>query len=112
MEQTHGYLYLRTHQYYDIEDVYLIGTTNDIEESDKEFTSNEWKRGYFTLIFQIPINKMKLIERLIGMQFHDLNVYKGGGTGFYKKKIITLIEPFLDEIKIKYKNLSNKRLKK
>jgi len=53
---------------------------------------------------------MGIIERLLQYEYRELNVKHDAGTEFYNKKIITLIEPYLITLGIKYKKLSKQEI--
>jgi hypothetical protein len=110
MNQTNGYIYVRNHPSYDVDDACKIGKATNIPERDTQYATGEVKRGYFEAVFEVPIEKMDIIERLLQNKFRKLNVKYNAGTEFYNKKIITLIEPYLITIGIKYKKLSKQEI--
>jgi predicted helicase len=87
-----------------------MGKANNIPERDTTYATGEIKRGYFEAVFEVPIEKMGFVERLLKNEFHELNIKYDAGTEFYNKKIITLIEPYLNTLRIKYKKLSNQEI--
>jgi len=107
MNQICGYIYIRNHEAYDIYNGCKMGKANNIPERDTTYATGEIKRGYFEAVFEVPIEKMGFVERLLQNEFHELNIKYDAGTEFYNKKIITLIEPYLNTLRIKYKKLSN-----
>ena len=110
MNQTNGYIYVRNHPSYDVDDACKMGKANNIPERDTQYATGEIKRGYFEAVFEVPIEKMGIVERLLQKEFRELNVKYDAGTEFYNKKIITLIEPYLITIGIKYKKLSKQEI--
>ena len=48
---------------------------------------------------------MSIIEQLLQHEFIKFNVKFDAGTEFFNKKIINLIEPFLQKFNIKYKKI-------
>lgn len=110
MNQTNGYIYIRNHLSYDIEAACKIGKTSNIPERDIQYATGEIKRGYFEAVFEVPIKKMDIIEKLIHYEFRELNIKYDAGTEFYNKKIITLIEPYLIKLGIKHKKLSKQEI--
>lgn len=110
MNQTNGYIYVRNHPSYDVDDACKMGKANNIPERDTQYATGEIKRGYFEAVFEVPIEKMGIVERLLQNEFRELNVKYDAGTEFYNKKIITLIEPYLIMIGIKYKKLSKEEI--
>ena len=110
MNQTNGYIYIRNHPSYDIDDACKMGKTINIPERDAQYATGEIRRGYFETVYEVPIKQMGIIERLLQNEFHELNVKYNAGTEFYNKKIITLIEPYLIILGIKYKKLSKQEI--
>ena len=110
MNSINGYIYVRNHPSYEVDDACKMGKANNIPERDTQYATGEIKRGYFEAVFEIPIEKMGLVERLLQNEFRELNVKYDAGTEFYNKKIITLIEPYLITLGIKYRNLSKQEI--
>jgi len=110
MNSTNGYIYVRNHPSYDVDDACKMGKANNIPERDTQYATGEIKRGYFEEVFEVPIEKMGIVERLLQNEFRELNIKYDAGTEFYNKKIITLIEPYLITIGIKYKKLSKQEI--
>ena len=55
---------------------------------------------------------MGIVERLLKYEFRMYNVMYNGGTEFFKKHIITRIEPYLNKIGIKHKKLAKDEISK
>ena len=110
MNQTNGYIYVRNHPSYDVDDACKMGKANNIPERDTQYATGEIKRGYFEVVFEVPIEKMGSVERLLQNEFRELNVKYDAGIEFYNKKIITLIEPYLITRGIKYRKLSKQEI--
>lgn len=110
MNQRNGYIYIRNHPSYDVYDACKMGKTNNISERDSQYATGEIERGYFEAVFEVPIEKMGIIERLLQNEFCELNIKYNAGTEFYNKKIITLIEPYLIKLGIKYIKLSKQEI--
>ena len=110
MTHTNGYIYVRNHPSYDGDDACKLGKTNNIPERDTQYATGEIKRGYFESVFEVGIEKVGFVERLLQNQFRELNVKYDAGTEFYKRQIITLIEPYLITIGIEYRKLSNQEI--
>ena len=110
MNCTNGYIYIRTHEAYDVYDACKLGKANNIPERDTQYATGEIKRGYFEAVFEVLIEKMGIVERLLQNEFRELNVKYDAGTEFYNKKIITLIEPYLIKLGINYKKLSKQEI--
>jgi superfamily II DNA or RNA helicase len=110
MNSTSGYIYIRNHLSYDVDDACKMGKANNIPERDTQYATGEIKRGYFEAVFEVSIEKMGIVERLLQNEFCELNIKYDAGTEFYNKKIITLIEPYLITLGIKYKKLSKQEI--
>ena len=61
-------------------------------------------------MFDDPIEKMRIVKRLLQNEFRELNVKYDAGTEFYNKKIIIFIESYLFELGITYKKLSKRKI--
>jgi len=110
MNSTNGYIYIRNHPSYDVYDACKMGKTENIPRRDSEYITGEIKRGYFEVVFEVPIKQMGIVERLLQKEFCELNVKYDAGTEFYNKNIITLIEPYLIKFGIKYRKLSKQEI--
>lgn len=99
-----SYIYVRIHPSYD--DSCKLGKANNIPERDSQYATGEIKRGYFNSVFEVPIEKVCIIERLLQYEFKQFNIKFDAGTEFYHQDIIPLIEPYLIRIGIKYKKLT------
>jgi hypothetical protein len=78
-----------------------------MNQRDYEYVSNEIIRGHYNMIIEVPIKKLNIIARLLEYEFSDFNIYKGGGREFYDKKIMDMIEPYLNDKNIPYRKLSS-----
>jgi superfamily II DNA or RNA helicase len=105
-----GFIYLRDNNWWNKENVIKMGKANNIPERDTQYATGEINRGTFDTVFEVPIEKMGIIERLLQNEFRELNVKYDAGTEFYNKKIISLIEPYLITIGIKYRKLSKQEI--
>jgi superfamily II DNA or RNA helicase len=110
MTQQHGYIYIRTHPSYDIENACKVGKTKNIPERENTYATGEIRRGKFSTVLEVPFENMDEIERSIQEKFRELNIYYDAGTEFYNKSIITLIQPYLIHLGIEYRELSEKEI--
>lgn len=110
MNNTNGYIYIRNHPSYDVDNACKMGKASNIPERDMQYATGEIKRGYFEAVYEVPIKKMSIVERLLQSSFCELNVKYDAGTEFYNKKIINLIEPYLISLGIKYRKLSKQEI--
>ena len=108
IEKMNGYIYIRYHPSY--EDACKLGKTVNIPDRDSQYATGEIKRGWFEDVFEIPLTKMSLIERLLQYEFREYNVKYDAGTEFYNKKIGSLVEPYLITLGLVYKKLSKQEI--
>lgn len=102
-----GYIYIRCHPAYDMHNACLLSKTTNMTERDYELVSNEFKRGHYNMIIEVPIKKLNIISQLLQYEFSEYNIYLGGGTEFYDKQIMNMIEPYLIDKNIPYRKLSS-----
>ena len=105
-----GYIYIRNHTSYDMEGVCKMGKTLSCPERDSLYATGEVRRGYFSTVFEVPVKKLAIIERLLQHEFSKFNIKYDAGVEFYDKKIIDLIEPYLQRLHIEYKKLSRREI--
>ena len=48
-----------------------MGKANNIPERDTQYATGEIKRGYFEAVFEVPIEKMGIVERLLQNEFRE-----------------------------------------
>lgn len=106
MNPNKGYIYIRNHNSYDEYDVYKLGKAMNIIERDGVYATGEVQRGYFVSIYEIPIGKISIIERLLQNEFKKYHFYLNAGTELYRRKIVDLIDPYLRNLNLEYKKLS------
>ncbi len=105
-----GYIYIRTHPSYDVDDVCKVGITIFYPERDFQYATGEFRRGTFQSVFEVNSNAMRFIEKLIHSHFKGLSRKANGGTEFFNKKIIDLLEQYFFETGIEYRKLSNQEI--
>ena len=101
-----GYIYVRNHSSYERYNAYKLGKTINIPERDSHYATGEIERGHFVSIFEVPILQMNFIERLLQNEFSQFSVKYDAGTEFYNKIIVDLIEPYFENMGIKFKKLN------
>ncbi len=110
MNYLFGYIYVRNHVSYDKHNACKLGKASNIPERDNQYATGEITRGNFKLVFEIPIEQMDSIERLLKNKFYSINIKYDAGTEFFDNKIIDLIEPYFIELDIKYKKLTEEEI--
>ena len=101
-----GYIYIRRHESYEFYNACKLGKTENIPERNSSYITGEIKRGYFEYVFEIFNNDVEYIEKRLQENFYEFHIKYDGGTEFYDKKIITLIEPYLKKYGFEYRKLS------
>jgi hypothetical protein len=91
MKTSNGYIYIRNHKSYLT--TCKLGKTECLPNRDNLYATGELERGYFYPVFEVLLNQMNIIEKLLQYEFKKYNVIFDGGIEFYNKKIISLIEP-------------------
>jgi hypothetical protein len=105
-----GAIYLRENAWYKTENVVKMGITTLVKSRGGSYVTSEIERGEFTLIIEIPLNKLKTVDNLLKTHFKEHHVYKGGGTEFYNKCIYELVEPYIKSLDIEYKVISKEEI--
>lgn len=91
INSTNGYIYVINHPSYDVDDACKISKANNIPERDTQYATGEIKRGYFEAVFEVPIEKMGIVERLLQNEIRELDVKYDDGTEFCYKKVIYIL---------------------
>jgi len=110
-----GYIYIRDNEWYMQNDVYKVGITTSIKDRSSTYITGEIYRGFYVKIYKLNASqsKLKLIDTLITSKFKkDYNVYFDGGTEFYNRIIINMIEPYLNEHNIDFICITEDELKR
>ena len=107
----YGYIYTRFHESYQKYDACKLGESLNIPDRDTQYSTGEIQRGHFDNVFAVPLDKRKNIESHLQCEFKELHIRLDGGTEFYNKKIIPLIEPCLIKLGIEYKKLTQQEIK-
>jgi hypothetical protein len=67
MTSVNGYIYVRNHPSYDVDDACKMGKATNIPERDTQYATGEIKRGYFEAVFEVPISDTSSVNtELIG----------------------------------------------
>jgi|UniRef100_A0A6C0CBA7 superfamily II DNA or RNA helicase len=101
-----GQLYVRIHEAYDLYDACKLGITQNITNRETTYITGEIRRGEFSHVFEVPLEKLLRAELWLRYDFKNFNVYIDGGTEFYKKSIIPLIIEQLKKRNIEARQLS------
>lgn len=110
MNQLKGTAYLRDNAWYTKENVIKMGITIFAKDRSNTYITGEVERGEYICVIEIPLDKMKLIDKCLKLYFKPHHIYKGGGTEFYDRRIIDLIEGYFKSINIPYKILTKEEI--
>ena len=111
MNKNIGYIYLRTHESYNIDNVYKMDITDNLYKKENEIKRMELIKGEMIYVLEVSKHILEVSKRLLELEFKDINVRYDGGVNFYKREIIDLIEKGLDKNKIKYRKLDKMEIK-
>jgi len=110
MEKSTGIIYIRNNELCVLKQIIKIGITGNGKNRGDAYTTYEHVRGTFIMVIEIPLNKMKLLDKSLKNYFKEYNDYKGGGTEYYKVCVIDKIIPYLESMNIKFKVLSREEI--
>ena len=102
---SHGYIYIRTHPAYNSYNACKLGKATNIPDRDSQYATGEIIRGTFEAVFEVPTERLGIIERLLQNEFREHHVKHDAGTEFYDKAIIQLVVPYFNQIGITYRQL-------
>lgn len=112
-----GYIYVRTHEAWDIYDICKLGKTQNITNRDSGYITGEFVIGEFSYVVEVPLAKMSKAEKELGEDFKRLGFHERrlrgrryGGKEFYKKAIIPLIIETLKKHDIEARLLSHEEI--
>lgn len=105
-----GSIYLRDNPWYKMENVIKLGIASFAKDRSNTYITGEVERGEYICVIEIPINKMRVLDNILKCYFKKYNIYKGGGTEFYNRCIIDLIEHYIQKLNIEYKILTKEEI--
>ena len=83
MNQIKGTIYLRDNAWYKMENVIKMGIASFAKDRSSTYITSEVERGEYIYVIEIPLDKMKILDKCLKSFFRSYNIYKGGGTEFY-----------------------------
>jgi superfamily II DNA or RNA helicase len=110
MNQSKGTVYLRDNAWYKMENVIKMGIATFAKDRSNTYITGEVERGEYICVIEIPLDKMKIIDKCLKHYFKSFHIYKGGGTEFYDRCIIDLIEPYFKNVNTPYKILTKEEI--
>jgi len=107
-----GYIYVRSHEAYDVYDACKLGKTDNIINRESSYVTGEIKRGKFSHVYEVHLEKLSYAEVVLAHEFKSYNVYFDGGTEFYKKTIMALILIVLTKYNIEARQLTSEEIER
>ncbi len=101
-----GKVYLRDNPWYALEQVIKLGIAANAKDRSNTYITGEVERGKYIWVVEIPLDKLHIIDKCLKQHFKSLHVYKGGGTEFYDRSIIDLIESYFAQLGVPHKVLT------
>ena len=68
-----GYIYIRKQESYELHKACKLGKTINIPERDSNYVTGEIQRGYFEDVYEISIEIMGTLEKLLQDNFVNMN---------------------------------------
>jgi superfamily II DNA or RNA helicase len=111
MNQLKGTIYLRDNEWFRNRNVIKMGIATFAKDRNSTYITGEPIVGEFIYMIEIPLDKMKILDKYLKVCLKIYNVYViNSGTEFYDRCIIDLIEPYLRKINILYKILTKEEI--
>lgn len=101
-----GIIYIRINELCMLKNMCKLGIASFGKNRDDTYVTYEHKRGYYILVIEIPLDRMKIIDTCLKNLLIEYNNYIDGGTEYYDTCIFDLIEPWLQLMNIQYNVLS------
>ena len=107
-----SYIYIRDNDWFRQNNVYKVGITTSITDRSSTYITGELYRGF--KIYELNVNKHKLhlIDKLLKKDFEYLNIYFDGGTEFYDRSIINVIEDFFIKYNFNFISITEDELER
>jgi hypothetical protein len=106
MNTPKGTIYIRDNAWYKTENVVKLGIASFAKDRSNTYITGEVERGEYICVIEIPLVKMKILDKMLKQYFVSYHIYKGGGTEFYNRCIVGLIEPYLQKLNVEYRILT------
>ena len=110
MNRQKGSIYIRDNTWYKMANVVKMGISSFAKDRSGGYITGEVERGEYLLVIEIPLEQMRCIDNLLKYNFQSYHIYRGGGTEFYDRCVINLIEPYLQSLNIEYNVLTTSEI--
>jgi len=105
-----GFVYIRDNAWYKMENVYKMGIASYAKDREGTYITGEVERGEYICVIEIQLCQMKILDKCLKTYFKPYHIYRGGGTEFYDRRIVDLIEGYLQKTNVEYKVLSKEEI--
>lgn len=108
-----GTIYLRDNAWYRQEGVVKMGIASFAKDRSSTYITGEIERGEYLSVIEIPLDKMRILDKCLKNHFKPYHVYRGGGTEFYSREIYdsSLVINYLKELcGIEYRVLTEEEI--
>jgi predicted helicase len=111
MTHSKGSIYLRDNEWFANRNVIKMGIASYAKDRNSTYITSEPLAGEYLVVIEIPLDKMRVIDKYLKLYFKSYNVYHtGSGTEFYNRCIVSLIEPYLKKLNVEYKVLTKEEI--
>jgi superfamily II DNA or RNA helicase len=87
-----------------------MGIASSAKDRSGSYITGEVERGHYVDVYEVPLNRMRQLDNYLKNYFRPYHHYRGGGTEFYERSLIDLVEPYLQLLNIEYKRLSKEEI--
>lgn len=101
-----GYIYLRDNVWYLYNNVIKMGITSNITDRSNGYITGEFDKGYYLFVIEIDLIHIHIVDKMLKKYFKYYNIYNGGGTEFYDRRIINDLLIYIQKLNIIYTVLS------
>lgn len=107
MNQLKGTIYLRDNEWFRLKNLIKMGIASYAKDRNSTYITGEPEAGEYIYVIEIPLDSMRILDKYLKSYLKPYHIYnKPGGTEFYNRCIIDLIEPYLKKLNIEYKVLT------
>jgi predicted helicase len=105
-----GTIYLRDNVWFQRENVIKMGIASSAKDRSGSYITGEVERGHYVDVYEVPLDRMRQLDNYLKNYFRPYHHYRGGGTEFYERSLIDMVEPYLQSLNIEYKRLSKEEI--
>jgi hypothetical protein len=98
----YGFVYVRDNPSYRRDNVFKIGITNDLKRRNKEYKTGDYNNGVYVYLAKVKADILSTVDKELKLLLKSYNVTNGGGTEFYTRDVLDVIEDKLKSLNIEY----------